>query len=175
MIDIESGTAHFDVGLFAQSLGVPPDMVRERIDGRVMGLLVELLARPILGGEFSSPGSQWDQTDGGGGRWEVRALTERGVDFSPSCTRGAGRKFDADLFQVKLSLLAHGTGGGYLVFDVQLPGPALWQSVPPTSAPIDWWKLPAYGVRGWWTAGLLNSQAGLSRKAFLEMTDPENL
>lgn len=83
-------------------------------DGRRGGPLVENRVIADLGGtKAPSEGSPFDYVNEDGQKFEIRAVTDKGVSFAPSNQTGAGRSFNQDGFLEKLDLV-----DGYIFADL---------------------------------------------------------
>jgi len=81
--------------------------------------------------------------------WEVRSITRQGVYFNPSNQVGSGRRFDEDGFQLKMSGIK-----GFILSDI-------------VGFPVvDVFVVPVDNVVRWHRAGLLGSNAKVSRAKF---------
>ena len=84
-------------------------------DGRRISFLLErVISRSSVPGKLApSERDYFDIEDSKGNKWEVRCLTENGVNFGPSNGIGKDRKFNEQDFKKKLKLIK-----GYLLCDV---------------------------------------------------------
>ncbi len=168
LVGIEHGEIEIDVALIAQALRIPVSALIPRLDGRVLGHLVEpVVASRVLCGGLAKRGSPFDAYDLQGRHWEIRVLTDS-VSFAPSVCRGAGRKFDEHTFKRKLDLLY-----GFAIVDVKLQDCGMFPDSEAMQCAV--WTIPASMIEAWWGVGILNADASISRKRFLVATDPENL
>lgn len=97
-----------------------------------------------------APGSGHQLLDPDNGKWKIRSITDKGVDFRPSEQIGTGRNFDRDRFLEALELLK-----GFIIFDI---------ACFPTVAVF---KIPVQNVNRWFQNGILNF-GKISREKFNE-------
>lgn len=138
----------------AAAFEVFEDDIREYLtDGRRASFIIERrLKWKHPGWELApSEGAGYDLLDPDKNRWEVRSITRQGVYFNPSNQVGSGRAFNEEGFIEKLSGIK-----GFILSDiVEFPI-------------IDVFVVPVDKVVRWHRAGLLGSNAKVSRKRFLE-------
>jgi hypothetical protein len=145
----------WDAEKLAEAFQVNAKDVREYFtDGRRVSFIIERrLKWDHPGWELApSEGAGYDLKDPQGGLWEVRSLTRGGVYFTPSNQVGSGRKFNEDGFQAKLIGIK-----GFILSDIEM------------FPDIDVYVVPVANVIRWHKAGILGSNAKVSRGKFLSL------
>lgn len=148
----------WDEAELAQAFRVKTEDVREYFtDGRRVSFIIERrLKWDHPGWELApSEGAGYDLKAPGGGLWEVRSVTKRGVYFNPSNQVGSGRSFNEQGFQAKLSNLQ-----GFILSDI-MKFPAM-----------EVYVVPVADIIGWHEQGLLGKSAKVSRACFLNTLVP---
>lgn len=133
---------HWDIDDVSRALDIPPAEARAFfIDGRRGGFLLEgKVCRQIGGTPAPSQRSPYDVTDPEGRRWEVRALTENGIRFTPSNQTGSGREYNESAFLDKLA----GISGFYIANLTLFPD-------------VPFYLVSSDQVRAWHRAGKLSN------------------
>jgi len=142
----------WDENELAAAFKVSTDDIREYLtDGRRVSFIIERRLKWENPGWKLAPseGAGYDLLDPDGGMWEVRSITRQGVYFNPSNQVGSGRRFDEDGFQLKMSGIK-----GFILSDI-------------VGFPVvDVFVVPVDNVVRWHRAGLLGSNAKVSRAKF---------
>lgn len=137
----------------ARAFKVKTTDIREYLtDGRRVSFIIERRLKWDNEGWSLAPseGAGFDLLDPQGGMWEVRSITDQGVYFNPSNQVGAGRIFNEDGFQAKLSRIQ-----GFILSDI-------------VGFPIvDIFVVPVENVLRWHNGRMLGANARVSRKKFL--------
>jgi hypothetical protein len=149
----------WDADELARAFKVTTDDVREYLtDGRRVSFIIERRLKWENPGWKLAPseGAGYDLLDPAGGMWEVRSITGQGVYFNPSNQVGAGRKFNEDGFQKKLSGIK-----GFILSDI-VGFPT-----------VDVYVVPISNVLRWHEDRLLGANAKVSRQKFLRDLRPD--
>ena len=154
MVSDRGMTLAWSIPDIAKALKIEEKDVKEYFtDGRRVSFLLERrIAKRLDWALAESEGAGYDLVDQNGRLWEVRSITRGGVYFSPSKDVGSGRSYTEKGFQDKIKSLA-----GYVLCDIE--------SFPR----IPFWIIPATQVVEWKKAGLLGTQARVSRTKALEL------
>ena len=142
----------WDENELAAAFKVSTDDIREYLtDGRRVSFIIERRLKWENPGWKLAPseGAGYDLLDPDGGMREVRSITRQGVYFNPNNQVGSGRRFDEDGFQLKMSGIK-----GFILSDI-------------VGFPVvDVFVVPVDNVVRWHRAGLLGSNAKVSRAKF---------
>lgn len=133
----------------AQALQVTVQDVQEYFtDGRRVSFLIERRLMWDHPGWRLAPseGAGFDLIDPENREWEVRSITKGGVYFNPSGQVGSGRKFGEEGFLAKLDGVA-----GFILSDIT------------TFPRVEVVVVPCANVRRWYHAGMLGTNARVSR------------
>tara|TARA_R110002096_G_C14113602_1_gene680091 strand:+ start:58 stop:519 length:462 start_codon:yes stop_codon:yes gene_type:complete len=124
----------WDPAALAAGLQIPIDTVAECMqDGRFLAFVLEhRVAALIPGATLMESNADYD-LECDLGRFEVRAMTKRGINFAPSNMMGAGRTIDPLGFAAKLGRI-----DGYLVVDV-VTFPIMQVHLVRSQTVADWW------------------------------------
>jgi hypothetical protein len=135
-------THHWDLAKLSEALGLPAVETKAFfIDGRRGGFLLEGVVRDYLKGALANKTeAPYDVLDSAGGRWEVRALTVRGIRFNPSNQQGAGRMYNELTFLAKVA----GVIGYYIADLTHFPD-------------VPFYRVPSSAVLTWHRSGALHS------------------
>ncbi len=127
------------------------DVVEYFTDGRRASFIIERRLAKRRGWKIApSENDSYDIIAPGGGKWEVRSLTDSGVYFTPSSQVGKGRKFSEPEFKKKLKSIS-----GYIVANI-------------TDFPkVTIYEIPVANVKRWYNAGTLGVNAKVSKVKFL--------
>ena len=137
----------------ALRLGVDDVLAYFRDGRRVSFILERRIAYEVIQGSLApSEGAGFDIVDPDGRKWEVRCITRRGINFSPSHMIGSGRSFKAHGFLEKLDDVA-----GYILCDIE------------EFPKIPYWQIPSSVVRRWWDARELGTSSKISRLKALHL------
>jgi hypothetical protein len=144
---------HWNEALLAQATDLPiKDLRAYFTDGRRASFLIERRLARRLGWRLAdSERDPYDLLDNGApaGKWEVRCVTSRGVNFSPSRDQGSGRTFTELSFMEKLRQLK-----GFILADIVV------------FPRVTFYFFPVETVLGWYKDGKLNANAFLPYARF---------
>lgn len=111
-------TIEFDAARIAAASGLSPEsLIARKKDGRTSSLELEDHLENNVDGCTRAPheSDPWDIADPQGRLWELRCLTDNGLSFPPSKSKGVGRRFDPKEFSKRLKSLT----GGFIVCDIR--------------------------------------------------------
>lgn len=153
-----SGLLSWNLSEVAAALKMSEDAVREYFtDGRRVSFLLERrIAKEVIKGELApNEGAGYDLIDPGGGRWEVRSISSRGIYFCPSYMVGSKRSFEEPGFLAKLNEIE-----GYIVSDIE------------GFPVVPYWTISSKTVRNWYEDEKLGAGTKLSRARILKLLQP---
>ena len=144
-------TIEWDIEDLKSALGITEDGIRDIFtDGRNMPSIFKHRLSRVNHGWTPAPGSGHQLLDPDNGKWKIRSITHKGVDFRPSNQIGTGRNFDTERFLEELELLQ-----GFIIFDIAC--------FPAVTA----FKIPTPNVNRWFQNGILDN-GRVSREKFKE-------